>query len=245
MDGSQWSSLYLVLSDPSFYRLQVGDLGGSPFASLPGDPASYITEGGNTITIGRWWVDPQRTVFTLNVWDNAIPSWPCVGMDMTASTENAYWRWVHPGSVAMELDYLHRLALTKRSNSAQRIILDPELGRITVNGAQVVTTANASAQLSSQFVSRRKEGLNLALTGGILRTTANQPPQIILGRFNETDSSDGVDHTQGVLIVGNGDGSTTADGRRNGLRILDDGTVLIWPRDDLPMAWEFRKGPTP
>ena len=58
------------------------------------------------------------------------------------------------------------------------------------------------------------------------------------------DTEDGKSRLEGVLIVGTGTGVNPTD-RTNGLRILDDGTVLIQPKGDLRMHDDFKKGPTP
>ena len=117
---------------------------------------------------------------------------------------------------------------------------------MTIDAAQVLTTGNAVAQLGSQFLARSDAGVNLG-SNTALRTLAAgspRPAQIVLGTYNHLNdpAEPGVDHTEGVLIVGSGNPNGP---RGNGLRILADGSVLIQPAGELEMAVEFRAGPTP
>jgi len=157
------------------------------------------------------------------------------------------------GAIAMDLDDLHTLTLRGRTN-ANRVQLDPELGRITINGAPVLTSANAASALGATFITPAqlegrsylssaggRVGLGAGATLRPLQPAQNQVGQAVLGRYNDPA------RTEGVLIVGTGqrhaDGTIT---RQNGLRILDDGTVLIQPKGGLQMTLGvFDKGPQP
>lgn len=206
-------------------------------------PSQNPSGAGNQLLLGHWW-GSSLPVAILNTWDNENPHWPAVGIDMVASHKNAFWRWMLPNDTAtaevsaMELDYKHRLTLPKRGVPTQAITLDPELGRITINNSAVLTVASAS----TQFVARDASGVNLGMGPGSYRSQAGLPPQLLLGAPNDTrtNGDNGTDHTQGVMIVG-----SAANPGRNGLRILDDGRVLIWDTPDLPMHADFKKGPTP
>lgn len=144
-------------------------------------------------------------------------------------------------TTAMTFDADHKLKLFKFwGGSNAGILLDPVASSIKIDGQPVLTTASAS----TQYVGKTATGVNLAQSGGILRTQSGLPPQLVLGKFNDNRTVDGFDRTQGVLIVGSGSGSGL-EPRKNGLRILDDGTVLILPKADLPMAAEFQNGPRP
>jgi hypothetical protein len=248
VDGTQWSALHLLQADPASLEFRAEQVGASPFAGTATDPASSFSDLGNTLLLGRWWNDAEKPVFTATAWDNACPGWPCAGMDLVSSAPNMYWRWIqYPGYIAMELDYLHRLTLRKRGAEAletngPRIVLDPQLGRITINDSAVLTTASAS----TQYVAKTSGGVNLALGGGLVTTGAGRPPQIVLGSYNDISVAPPFDHSEGVLIVGSGRPAAAGESgpvRKNGLRILDDGTVLILPKGDLEM--DFTEGPTP
>jgi hypothetical protein len=251
VDGAQWSALHLLQADPADFTFRAEDVGGSPFVGTASDPASSFSALGNTLFLGNWWNDAEKPVFTATAWDNAYPGWPCVGMDFVGSAPNMYWRWMHwPGQIAMELDYLHRLTLRKPGDAAYqtngpRIVLDPHLGRITINDSAVLTAASAS----TQYVAKTSGGVNLARGGGLVTTVAGRPPQIVLGSYNDhRDASldPPFDHTKGVLIVGSGRPAAAGESgpeRKNGLRILEDGTVLIAPKGDIQM--DYRSGEPP
>jgi hypothetical protein len=248
LNGTQWSALYLVLEypgdtpdGPALFEIDVESLGGNPFPSGT-NPNTNITADGNVMRIGRWWNDAGRSVFNIHSWDNYSDSWPCVGMDIVASTDNAFWRWIHPGAVAMELDFRHRLSLSGRT-TGKRIIIDPDGESITVNNRPLITSRNAVSQLSTNFVTKNHAGVNLGSNTNLPATSSPFGPQLVLGRFNNTTTdADGVNHSQGFMVVGSGTG-TGANPRENGMRILYDGTVLIQPRGDLPM--DFQNGPRP
>jgi hypothetical protein len=244
LNGSQWSALRLMNdpSDVAEISVDINELGGNPFPNNT-DPNTNISDLGNLLRIGKWWDNANRSVFTLRAWDNAFSEWPAVGLDSVASTENAYWRWIHPGSIAMELDYLHRLTLRPNGNG-NTILLDPSLGQIVIGGVSVVTATNAPTLLGAQFIRRTPDGVNLGLQTQLRAQSGSLPPQLVLGKYNDNRLNDvGVNHTQGVLIVGNGTGPSVAQ-RTNGLRILDDGTILTQPRGDLLMGG-FDGGPRP
>ena len=66
--------------------------------------------------------------------------------------------------------------------------------------------------------------------------------QVVLGKYNDTRTNDaGVDHTQGVLIVGSGTGGGSG---ANALRVLTDGTILVKKSGNLSMG-SFTNGPRP
>jgi len=80
---------------------------------------------------------------------------------------------------------------------------------------------------------------NAALGVGL----ASASGQIVLGKYNDTRTNDsGVDHTQGVLIVGAGTGSGSS--AANAIRVLNDGTVLVKKSGNLSMG-SFTNGPRP
>ena len=67
--------------------------------------------------------------------------------------------------------------------------------------------------------------------------------QIVLGKYNDTRTNDGgVDHTQGILIVGAGTGPGSS--AANAIRVLNDGTVLVKKSGNLSMG-SFTNGPRP
>jgi hypothetical protein len=202
------------------------------------NPDSYVTQQGNRLRLGNWWSDSSKEVFSILTWDNDNAAWPSIWMDIHASTANAYWRWFHPTDdgtatqVVMIVDPDHKLSLFGRSGGL--IVLEPETGGITINGKPVVTggTTNNGGLISDG------KSMRIGL-GTVTRTTGpGGAGQLVLGRNNRTDAAG----LSGVLVVGTGDTSAES-GRRNGLRILDDGTVLILPKGDLEM--DFTAGPTP
>jgi hypothetical protein len=229
------------------------DLEGTTFGTYH-SPSQNPSNAGNQLLLGHWW-NSTFAVAKLNTWDNENAYWPAVGIDFNASHKNAFWRWLRPIAdnlgemeVVMDIDYRHRLTLAKPLDPSQRIVLDPELGRITINGQPVLTAANAGTQLASQFV--RNLDARAALGSGTSLRDAEPADQqrgtLVLGKYNDntTDNVSG-NHLDGVLIVGTGDGpGNPTNTRSNGLRILNDGTVLIWPRGGLLMN-EFDDGPRP
>lgn len=239
-NGTAWTSFRLFNgNDPDTQEEQVVSIDELEWGqrTIP-DPDSYVTEQGNRLRLGDWWSDENREVFSILSWDNDNASWPCIGMDIHASTANAYWRWFHPTDdgqatqMVMSVDPDHNLSLFGRSGGL--IVLEPETGRITINGRPVLApdttpgammTSNTTLQIGA---------------GTVVRSAASQSGQIVLGKYNRTTG----DGTSGVFVVGSGTNSGSS-GRKNGLRILEDGTVLIWPAGDLEMAEEFKEGPLP
>ncbi len=144
--GFLWSirwSFKLFLTDNGRMAFVSGDGGpGNPQVN----PAASASLLGNNILIGRWRDQPSKVLFTLSTWDIGDPAWSAMGMDFMASAKDVFWRWIDPANdptragITMDLDYLYRLTLRKRAGTfSQRLILDPELGKITVNGQQVLT----------------------------------------------------------------------------------------------------------
>lgn len=74
--------------------------------------------------------------------------------------------------------------------------------------------------------------------------------QAVVGSYNDTRTIDpqGGDHTTGVFVVGYGTGPGVPGGgaevRRNALRVLDNGAVLVQPGGDIGMG-QFTNGPRP
>ncbi len=89
------------------------------------------------------------------------------------------------------------------------------------------------------------KGGSLAAGTGV---TSVQPSQAVLGMNNDPRPNDnGVDHTQGVFIVGNGTGNPNdpqATKQRNALRVTASGAVLIQPQGDISMGL-FASGAKP
>lgn len=233
------------------------------------NPADSISILSNNLLIGRWWNDHSKVLITLGAWDTGDPDWPAVGMDSMASTRNAYWRWMHLSAdnahaeLAMDLDYLHRLTLHKRNGtSAQGIVIDPDAGKITVNGQQLLTTLGVGRTLSGGALMAVGDGASaLALNSFALgagstvisgaagafavgnNVTASAAGQIVLGKYNDVSTDDSGNHALGVLTVGAGSGADPTQ-RRNAMRITEDGVVLIQEQGDLSMGI-FRSGPRP
>jgi hypothetical protein len=189
IEGTFWTALYPLLNDPSSYDLAKSQLENDPFPSENIDPNHNFTIIGNTAPIGRWWQEADRSVFTLDVWDNANPGWPCVGIDTIASTSNAYWRWFRQGSLAMQLDYLNRLTIRSRSNSANALILDPELGQILVNGNPILSNPASSTLRSvalgyktvAQGYGQTVVGVNNVAVGSATNPTDPQSEIFVIG----------------------------------------------------------------
>jgi hypothetical protein len=247
VDGENWSALHLVLTGHGTqnFEFQNDQVGASPWSGTVNNPATNFSELGNLIAVGKLWNDSQQNAFNVTAWDNGISSWPAVGLDIRASAPNAYWRWMHyPGYIAMELDYLHRLTLRKPGPeglgaTGSRIVIDPNLNRIMIGDYPVLTTAGAN----TLYVSRSASGINMAYNG-LVHSQSGMQPQVVLGRYNDDRVNvQGENKTKGVLVVGTGTGTGT-EPRKNGLRILDDGTVLILEKGDLSMG-TFDEGPTP
>ena len=162
------------------------------------NPDKWITAQGNRLRLGHWWNDDSRSVFSISSWDNANPWWPCTGMDIWASAANAYWRWNHPTdnglgvSRVMCLDFHHRLSLIGRNNPSRTIVLDPDQGKILVDGYQLLN------QLSGQnyFVPRSGNRVNLGIGTAVQYTVGySHPGQLVVGKYNDVRANDqGVDH---------------------------------------------------
>ncbi len=75
-----------------------------------------------------------------------------------------------------------------------------------------------------------------------LGLTTSTPDQTVLGKYNDVTTTT-VDKTQGVFVVGAGSGPSIAE-RRNALRVLPDGTVVILQKGDLSMG-TFTAGTPP
>lgn len=68
--------------------------------------------------------------------------------------------------------------------------------------------------------------------------------QTVVGKYNNTNpNNNGVNHTEGVFIIGTGTGPA-ANQRANAMRVLDDGSILIKPSGDISMG-EFESGAKP
>ena len=66
--------------------------------------------------------------------------------------------------------------------------------------------------------------------------------QTIVGKYNDTRTSDGTtNHLDGLFIVGSGTNTTT---RQNAIRVLNDGTTLVRPAGDIAMGI-YTSGPQP
>ncbi len=65
--------------------------------------------------------------------------------------------------------------------------------------------------------------------------------QVVVGRYNNTLVDDTSERTKGVFVVGAGSSNTV---RKNAMRILDDGSVLVQQSGDVSMG-EFQSGEQP
>jgi len=241
--NGQWSPLrFIAPTNPSDYFIfDVAELGGNPFPQGQNNPHLNTRSLGNLNLLGGTWADINSAPFTLGTWDSPHPGFPCVGLELTASEANSFWRWNYPGGKAMELDHLNRLHVFGRSGG--RITIDPSSG-IFFNGMHVLHQANAQAHLSPFFIPRSQGGINLGhQTINPGPTAADGSAQIILGRFNDATihPTTGVDRRKSVLVVGNGQSATA---RTNALRIRADGALLIRPQGNLGMG-AFDKGEEP
>lgn len=242
--GGQTNFVHFYFGGLSFNNSDFS--GGSPA------PAPSVTMLGNYFTIGRLvnGATEEYPPYVISTFSQGDPGWPDTTIDFLATRSRSLWRWSNLVSAtdprmetAMALDADHRLTLYKHVGYPG-IVLDPIAGTIKINSQPVLTALTAS----TQFVGKTATGINLAQSGAV-RTQAGLPPQLVLGSYNvmtppPAGSSPAHDQRQGVLIVGIGS-DTGTELRKNGLRILDDGTVLIWPKDDLPMHEDFKKGPIP
>ena len=121
---------------------------------------------------------------------------------------------------------------------------------LKVNGRRVLTSADWDA-LTSALQQPRVQVIRLgggaAIGAGL---TSSAPAQVVVGRHNDTttDPNPLLDKTKGLFIVGAGSGVVGGAGdipeKRNALRVLEDGTVLVQPRGDLQMG-DFTAGPQP
>ena len=101
----------------------------------------------------------------------------------------------------------------------------------SATGSYSVALAAGSAEADSSF----------AVGVGIRALSTGQQ---VFGRYNDTRTNDAnTDHTQGVFIVGAGTDGTTAN-RKNAIRVLGDGTVLIRGSGDISMG-DFQSGVKP
>jgi len=121
---------------------------------------------------------------------------------------------------------------------------------LKVNGHSVLTSADLAGLTSAMQQSR---ALVIRLDGGAAigaGLTSSAPAQVVVGRHNDTttDPNPLLDKTKGLFIVGAGSGVVGGAGdipeKRNALRVLEDGTVLVQPRGDLHMG-DFTAGPQP
>jgi hypothetical protein len=98
-----------------------------------------------------------------------------------------------------------------------------------VNTDNLFVVGNGSSSTSrSNALTVRKD----AATSIGVGVVASQAGQVVVGNHNDLRPNDnGTNHTQGVFVVGAG----TATVKRNALRVLADGTVLINAAGDLPM----------
>ncbi len=236
-DGGQTNFVHFYFGGLSFSN---SDFSGDTPAVAPN-----VIMLGNYFTIGQIGSDSNAyPPYVISSGVQADSEWPDTSIDFIATRSRSLWRWSNLVSAsdprmetAMSLDADHRLRIYKHLGQ-EGISLDPIAGNIKINNQPVLTAASAA----TQFVGKSTTGVNLAL-GGTVRSQVGLPPQLVLGVLNDTrTNNNGVNHTEGVLIVGTGNAT---EGKRNGLRILDDGTVLIRPKDDLPMLPEFSHGPQP
>lgn len=127
-------------------------------------------------------------------------------------------------------------------------------GNLILSGGMSSGSAGSSIELRTAAAGSSGENGHLPQTrlrinpsGGIEAgdgLAAAGAPQLVVGKFNDTNTNDaGVDHTLGVFVVGTGTGTLTNQ-RKNAMRILDDGTILIQEKGDLSMG-NFKSGPTP
>ncbi len=195
-DGAYtWTSFRPFLVDDGFLSYVSGD-GGSPGHPVE-NPAASATVEGNNVLIGKWWDPPSNVLFTLNTWDTGDPAWPAIGMDFIASSRDVFWRWLHPGQnpnraeIAMDLDYLHRLTLHQRGSATRRIVIDPQVGQITIDGQPLMAN---TAPVGSHMV-------NLGY-----HTTVQGYGQTVVGINNLAvgNATSPTDPASAVFVVGSG-----------------------------------------
>ncbi len=151
-EGATFTNPIPFLEGNSTFTFQASDCAQTEVSYIEEWWHPNLTVLGNYTMLGTWWSDTSRSLLTLQAWHNPDPGWPSVGLDMIASHSEAFWRWMHVSEtngemvMAMDLDYEHRLTLRRRhdpTHGTQRIVLDPKLGRISINGEDVLTASSA------------------------------------------------------------------------------------------------------
>lgn len=137
------------------------------------------------------------------------------------------------GNTVMVVDRLGNMGLGTAAPSYTLEVI----GAIRASG-NILSDGNIGIGTTSP-TSRLHVNGTAALGTGVTSATTNQ---VVVGTYNDTRTNDnGINHTEGVFVVGSG-GSTTT--RSNSIRVLTNGTVLVKPSGDLGMG-NFQNGPTP
>lgn len=122
-------------------------------------------------------------------------------------------------------------------------------GNSTGNGGSSIEFRTAVGGTSGNGIATPMIRMKINAAGGIDAgegLSALAAPQFVLGRYNndaqnDTTTTPATDHRLGVFIIGAGE--TAA--RKNAMRVLVDGTILVQPQGDLIMDTTFQVGPTP
>ena len=226
--------LGLLLLTAGVFRSEAAD-SAKPALALDGIfdvPGNIFNLGTNGQTTGFSWE------YLLTPLDGSQSRSAVLRSLATYAEGGAYWSWEREDSAG---EWSPAMELSADSSGHTTL---------KVNGQRVLTSADWDA-LTSALQQPRVQVIRLdggaAIGAGL---TSSAPAQVVVGRHNDTttDPNPLFDKTKGLFIVGAGSGVVGGAGdipeKRNALRVLEDGTVLVQPRGDLHMG-DFTAGPQP
>lgn len=180
----------------------------------------------------------------LAVWPNTAQSWPNTRASAVfAKDPENYLLLTIPGKTTSGFAVRFNNALSDESDR-YKTFLAVQKGSIEFK-TKVEHNVNWAG---SGFVRMRIDADGRILGGDGLVATPGiaSASQVVLGKFNDTRTNDATtapaatDHTKGVFVVGAGTEGT----RKNAIRVMNDGTVLVKTSGDISPG-EFTNGPTP